>query len=112
MTSKSSASVQIQVLDSVRRRVFVAPIGTLFTLDAGAFSAFTFDPRSKTVTLTILPAPENAPNAAAAPRARIIATQTTDAVNGMIPTRSLRQDAGAWVLPFVSGKAIVTFAAR
>ena len=112
VTSKSSASVQVEVLDSVRRRVFVAPIGTLFTLDAGAFSAFTFDPRSKTVMLTILPAPENAPNAAAAPRARIVATQTTDAVNGMIPTRSLQQDAGAWVLPFVSGKAIVTFAAR
>ena len=112
VTSKSAASVQVEVLDSVRRRVFVAPIGTLFTLDAGAFSAFTFDPRSKAVTLTILPAPENAPNAAAATRARIIATQTTDAVNGMIPTRSLRQDAGAWVLPFVSGKAIVTFTAR
>ena len=112
VTSKSADSVQVQVLDSVRRRVFVAPIGTLFTLDAGAFSAFTFDLLSKAVTLTILPAPENAPSAAAAPRSRIIATQTTDAVNGMIPTRSLQQDAGAWVLPFVYGRATVTFTAR
>ena len=112
VTSKSSTSVQMQVLDSVRRRVFVAPIGTLFTLDAGAFSAFTFDLRSRAVTLTILPAPENATNAVAAPRARILVTQTTDAVDGMVPVRSLRRDAGAWIVPFTSGKATISFSAQ
>lgn len=112
LTKASSTSVQVQVLDSVRRRIFVAPTGTLFTLDAGAFSAFTFDPRSKSVTLTILPAPQNAANAASAPRARIVVSQTTNTVSNMVPTTTLQQDAGAWVAPFISGKAMVTFAAH
>ena len=112
VTSKSATSVQVQVLDSVRRRIFIASTGTLFTLDAGAFSAFTFNPRTNAVTVTVVPAPENAPNAASAPRARIVVTQTTDAVNSMTPSSTLQQDAGAWVVPFRSGKATVTFSAR
>lgn len=109
VTSASSMNVEVQVLDSVRRRIFIAPLGTLFTLDAGAFSAFTFNPRSKSVTLTILPVPQNAPNAAPAPRARIVVSQTASTASGLTPSKVLQNDAGAWVAPFSSGKATVTF---
>ncbi len=53
VTSTSSSSVQVQTLDSVRRRVFIAPFATLFTLDAGAFTEVEFDTPKKSITLSI-----------------------------------------------------------
>ncbi|KAL5530576.1 hypothetical protein ACEPAF_6834 [Sanghuangporus sanghuang] len=109
VTSHSGSSVHVQVRDSVRRRVFIASLRNLFTLDAGAFDEFIFDPENRRVTFTIFPSPNGIEDAAAAPRARIVVTQTkADAVN-MHPSVDLREDAGSWVVPFVSGVAEVTF---
>ncbi|THH07684.1 hypothetical protein EW145_g3219 [Phellinidium pouzarii] len=104
-----SSQVIVEVRDSVRRRVYVAPLRTLFALDAGAFDAFTFDPQTRAVTLTIVPAPSGVMGAAAAPRARVVVRQMSAAATSMHPSESLQEDAGAWVVPFSSGTATATF---
>lgn len=105
----STVSVEVQVLDSVRRRVYIASIGTLFTLDAGAFSGFTFNPRTQSVSLSIGPAAPSVKNVVNAPAARLVVTQMTSTINGMHPSADLEQDAGAWVIPFSQGQAMTTF---
>ncbi|KAI0828505.1 hypothetical protein BC628DRAFT_1316608 [Trametes gibbosa] len=105
----TSPTVKVQTLDSLRRRVFIAPIGAWLTLDAGAFSEVDLDLAKKSVKLTIAAATPGVPNAAPAPNARLVVQNT--ALNGLgllKPTSGLRQDAGAWVIPFKDGEASVT----
>lgn len=108
---KGSKAISVQVRESVRRRVFVAAIGTLFTLDAGAFESFTFDPTKKSVQLNITAAPRGAASAASAPMGRIVVTRTANVagVDNMRPSQALKQDAGAFVVPFSNGAATVIF---
>ncbi|CDO68984.1 hypothetical protein BN946_scf184777.g14 [Trametes cinnabarina] len=104
-------TVKVQTLDSLRRRVFIAPIGAWLTLDAGAFEEVDYDPAKKSATLTIVPAAPGVSSAAPASNARLVVTNTV--VNGLgvlKPTQKFEQDAGAWVIPFKSGKATVTLA--
>ncbi|KAI0748874.1 hypothetical protein C8Q74DRAFT_1212341 [Fomes fomentarius] len=108
--SSSATSVQVQTLDSVRRRVFVAPIGAWLTLDAGAFSEVAFDSAKRTVALTITPATSGISGAAAAPSARLVVQNTVNNGLGVLkPTTELREDAGAYVIPFKGGVASVSF---
>lgn len=106
----TSPTVQVQIRDTVRRRVFIAPLGQLFSLDAGAFIELVYDPAAKTVSFTITDVPGNAPNAASAPQGRLVVTQTAAlaGVHLVKPTKTLVQDAGAWVIPFTSGTGTVT----
>ncbi|KZV96750.1 hypothetical protein EXIGLDRAFT_670719 [Exidia glandulosa HHB12029] len=111
--TSTSPTVQVDVLDDGRRRVFIAPLGALFSLDAGAFTSLTFDPTKRTVALTIASRPTGAASAAAAPQGRLVVTQTASVsgVGTLAPTTSLRVDGGAFVVPFASnGSATVTFA--
>lgn len=104
----ASPTVQVQVRDSVRRRIFIAPISTMLTLDAGAFSAVAFNPSSHQVTVTIVAAPDGASGAASAPHGRLLVTQTSAAAGvALKPRTKLAQDAGAWVVPFKQGTATV-----
>lgn len=106
----TSPAVQVQIKDSVRRRVFIAPIGALLSLDAGAFSAVSYDPTAQTVTITISAVAEGTTGAASAPVGRLVVTQTA-AVGGvglLKPTTSLATDAGAFVIPFTNGVGTVT----
>ncbi|KAL1748509.1 hypothetical protein HDZ31DRAFT_79632 [Schizophyllum fasciatum] len=59
-------TVEVDVLDSSRRRVFVAPLGARFTADAGSFASVSFNPEARSVTLTLVPA---VGNGASAPQA-------------------------------------------
>ncbi len=107
--SASANTVVVNVKDSLRKRVFIAPLATKFTLDAGAFSQITFYPMAKSVTFTITAAPHGVPSAANAPQGRLLVTQTA-AVRGvhlLKPTSNLKIDAGAWVVPFTNGVATV-----
>lgn len=108
----TAPAVQVQPRDSLRRRVFVAPIAMLLTLDAGAFEAVTFDPSARTVTVTIAAAAPGASGAASAPEGRLVVTQTSTAAGGAVlkPSPTLTQDAGAWVVPFTNGVGTVTLA--
>ncbi|KAF8644248.1 hypothetical protein AX16_008603 [Volvariella volvacea WC 439] len=106
----TSPSVQVQVRDSIRRRVFIAPIGTLLTLDAGAFSLVSYNPNNRNVEITITAAAEGASNAATAPNGRLIIerTATISGVTLLRPSTTLSTDAGAYVVPFTSGTGRVT----
>ena len=101
--------VRVQARDSLRRRVFIAPLGAWLTLDAGAFDEFEFDPSAKTVALTIAAAVPGVEGAAPAPQARLVIQNTADNGLGVLkPTTSLSQDAGAFVIPFKNGVATIT----
>ncbi|PFH49825.1 hypothetical protein AMATHDRAFT_75995 [Amanita thiersii Skay4041] len=108
----TSPTVQVQVRDSVRRRVYVAPIGALLTLDAGAFSLAEYDPSAKTVTLTITPSSDGSSSAAAAPQGRLVVELPgrVSGVTNLRPTTSLATDAGAFVIPFSGGVGKVILA--
>lgn len=106
----TTPTIVVHPRDTLRRRVFIAPLATMFTLDAGAFSLVDFDPVKRSVTLTVTAAPEGASGAASAPQGRLVVTQTAEVsgVHLLKPNKSLKQDAGAWVVPFTKGSATVT----
>lgn len=108
--TSSGSIIVVHPRDTLRRRVFIAPLGTLFTLDAGSFSSVEFNTNSKQVTLTITAAPEGAPSAASAPTGRLVVTQTAQVSGvGLVkPTGNFNIDAGAFVIPFSNGRATVT----
>jgi hypothetical protein len=107
VVSSSSTSVVVQVRDSVRRRIFIAPIAALLTLDAGAFADITFNPSTKSAVVTIA---ESVGAGAAAPRGRLVIekTATISGVTILKPSTSLAVEAGAFTIPFTSGSATVT----
>ena len=109
----TSPAVQVQIRDSVRRRVFIAPIGALLTLDAGSFSTVSYNPSAKTVDVTISAVPEGVSGAASAPNGRLVITQTASVggVGVLKPTSNLSQDAGAYTIPLSGGIGKVTLSA-
>ncbi|EJD41740.1 hypothetical protein AURDEDRAFT_169168 [Auricularia subglabra TFB-10046 SS5] len=109
----TSPTVDVDILDDGRRRVFVAPLGALFALDAGAFVSASVNVSKRSVAFVIAVRPSTAPNAASAAQGRIVVTQTATVagVGKIAPTSSLSMDAGAYVVPLTSGSATVTFSA-
>ncbi|KAJ3877368.1 hypothetical protein F5051DRAFT_408742 [Lentinula edodes] len=106
----TSPAVQVQIKDSVRRRVFIAPLGALLSLDSGAFSTISYNPTAKTVTVTITPVADGTTGAASAPVGRLVIAQSAPVAGvGLLkPTSSLATDAGAFVIPFTNGVGTVT----
>jgi len=106
----TSPTVQVQIKDSIRRRVFIAPLGALLSLDAGAFSTVSYNPTARTVTVTITPVADSTTGAASAPNGRLVVSQTAAiaGVSLLKPTTSLATDAGAFVIPFTNGIGTVT----
>ncbi|THH32821.1 hypothetical protein EUX98_g1312 [Antrodiella citrinella] len=110
LSSSTSTIVVVTTKDTLRRRVFVGPLRTMFTLDAGVFSQVEFDSMKKSVVLTITAAPEGVSTAASAPKGRLVVTQTAvvPGVGLLKPSGKFEQDASAWVIPFTKGSATVT----
>jgi hypothetical protein len=108
----TSPTVNVQVRDPVRRRVFIAPIAALLSLDAGAFTSVNYDPSARTVAVTISAVADGASGAASAPRGRLVIEQraSLSGISILKPTTSLTVEAGAYVVPFNSGSATVTLA--
>lgn len=105
----TSPTVKVQTRDSVRRRVYIAPLGSMLTLDAGSFSVVEFDPQSKAVTLTVTAIPDGAVGAAPATSGRLTIQQkaTLAGVGSLKTPPALEEDAGAFVIPFTNGQAQV-----
>ncbi|KAH9486468.1 hypothetical protein JR316_0000533 [Psilocybe cubensis] len=105
----TSPTVKVQIRDSIRRRVYIAPIGCMLNLDAGAFSVVEFDPLSKAVTLAVTAAPDGAVEAATATQGRLTIQQKAILPGvGILKTPpALQEDAGAFVIPFTNGQAQV-----
>ncbi|KAF9056072.1 hypothetical protein BJ165DRAFT_1430646 [Panaeolus papilionaceus] len=108
--TSTSPTVQVQIRDSIRRRVFIAPIGSLLTLDAGAFSSVVFNPQTNSVEVSILATPENTSGAAAAPRAKLLVQQKAaiSGFSGLKPPSGMATEAGAVIVPFTDGQAKIT----
>lgn len=106
----TSPRIQVQPKDSLRKRVFIASLGQMFSLDAGVFSLVEYDAVARSVTLTITAAPDGVPDAASAPHGRLVVTQTASGpgVKLFAPTHKLARDAGAWTVPFTRGVGTVT----
>ncbi|KAJ7762308.1 hypothetical protein DFH07DRAFT_813874 [Mycena maculata] len=111
--SSTSPVVEVQIRDSVRRRVFIAPIAALLTLDAGAFSTVRYTPSTQTVAVTVTPVPDGATGAASAPNARLVISQTAmiSGVGVLTPTTTYPMDAGAIVMTYQNGVAQITLKA-
>ncbi|KAF9522350.1 hypothetical protein CPB83DRAFT_800710 [Crepidotus variabilis] len=109
----TSPVVQIQVLDSVRRRVFIAPIGALLTLDAGSFSVISYDPAAKTIEITVTAAVSGTSGAASASNGRLVIAQTANVggIGILKPTVNLSQEGGAYTIPLSGGTAKVVLSA-
>jgi hypothetical protein len=59
----TAGRVSVQVLDSLRKRVYIAPFGLYLTLDAGQFQKVELDTRTNDVHLTLAPATADTPRA-------------------------------------------------
>lgn len=109
-SSSNSDEVTVKTMDTLRRRIFIASFGTLLTLDAGAFSEISVDVSRKSFTVQVLPVADGAVDGASAPVGRLLVESTADiGVGSFKPSPGLDLDAGAYVVPFVKGKATVTF---
>ena len=104
-----SPTVKVQIRDSIRRRVYVAPLGTMLVLDAGAFSVVEFNPHDNSVALTVIAAADGASDAAAAPAGRLVIRQKAviPGVGVLQTPPALVQEAGAYIIPFTKGQGQV-----
>ncbi|KAJ7508462.1 hypothetical protein B0H11DRAFT_2304478, partial [Mycena galericulata] len=110
IVTSTSPAIKVQIRDAVRRRVFIAPIAALLTLDAGAFSTVSYTPGTRTVTVTVTPAPDGATGAASAPNAKLLLSQTAEisGVGVLKPTTTFPMEAGAIVMTYQDGVAQIT----
>jgi hypothetical protein len=90
--------VVVTPLDSMRRRVFIAPLGLWLNLDAGSFSSIEIDKKKRTVSVVLSPATPNVIEA----RLRV---EQTAKLKSFAPERSHKTERGAWVIKL---RAVVT----
>ncbi len=61
--TRTASRVAVQVLDSLRKRVYIAPLGLYLTLDAGQFQRVEINTRTNDVVVTLAPATADTPRA-------------------------------------------------
>lgn len=59
----AGGEVTVEPLDSIRRRVYIAPLGLYLTLDRGTFESVAMNPATHAVRVTLSPAAEYTPTA-------------------------------------------------
>ncbi|KAF8877962.1 hypothetical protein CPB85DRAFT_1443494 [Mucidula mucida] len=104
----TGTTIEVDVLDTGRRRVFIAPIATLLSLDAGAFTHVAYNPTNHHVTVTMASA---VGQGAAAANARLVVKQTVSGYGGvgtLAVTGTHTVNAGAVIIPFSGGQATAT----
>lgn len=94
--------VHVVVLDSSRKRLFIAPLGLWITLDAGRLDSVDFDLKTRTARLHLAAATGSVPVA----RLRLRQTTTPNAGTWTIPSKP-QIDAGANVIRLGSGETTV-----
>jgi hypothetical protein len=108
VTSVTGTSVSVSPRDTLRRRVYIAPLGALFTLDSGAFETVQYSTSDKGVTLSIVPSTGGASASAANGRLLVSQPAAVSGVGALAPSGSYSRDAGAYVIPLSNGRASVT----
>jgi hypothetical protein len=95
--------VRVQVLDSFRRRIYIAPFGLFLTLDAGQFESVDIEPRTGIVRVTLAPATTEIPQA----RLRIEQPAKLKDVGTYRPAAGLTMERGAYVVPLTTSPTTV-----
>jgi hypothetical protein len=90
--------VVVQTLDSIRRRIYIAPLGLYLTLDAGMFESVTIEPVSGRVRVTLAPADAYTPRALL----RVEQPARVAGVGTYRTAQSYQAERGALVVPLAS----------
>jgi hypothetical protein len=93
----------VQITDSLRKRVFIAPLGLYLTLDAGQFERVELDPATGRVTVALAPSTAHVRTA----RLRVERTARNMPARTWTPAGDLRQERGAYVIALGSGTTSV-----
>jgi hypothetical protein len=93
--TENGETIRVEPKDSMRQRLFVAPLGLWVTLDAGRIAAAKYDTKTGAVELTLDAAD------AWTPRALMHVEQTAklDGVATIAPERDFAKERGAYVVP-------------
>jgi len=94
--------VHVEPKDSMRQRLFVAPLGLWVTLNAGRIASATYDTKTGAVELTLDAADQWTPRALL----HVEQTAKVDGVGAIAPDGKLAKERGAYVVPL--GKQSVT----
>jgi hypothetical protein len=100
--------VAVQVTDSFRQRVYIAPYALFLTLDAGRFERVEIDPASGGVRVTLAAATQAEPRA----RLRLEQPARVAGVGAYAPTVSFASERGAFVVPLGANATVVELRAR
>ncbi len=101
--SVSGARITVDVVDSLRKRVYIAPLGLYLTLDAGQFERVEVDLRTQMVRVTLAPATPDSPRA----RVRVEQPSTPTGVGTFRVTGTFASERGAAVVPLTTKPAVV-----
>jgi hypothetical protein len=97
--------VNVQPLDSFRKRVYIAPLGLWLTLDAGTFERIAINERSDLVRVTLSRADRFTPNA----RLRVQQPARSAQVGRYAPRRKFVNERDAFTIPLGSSPASFDF---
>jgi hypothetical protein len=106
--STSGTRVAVQVTDSFRRRIYLAPRGLFLTLDAGQFERVEIDTRTGVVRVTLSPATAHVTSA----RLRIEQPATVTGVGVYQPAAKLAIERGAVVVELGAKPVVVELRAN
>jgi hypothetical protein len=96
--------VTVKVLDSFRRRIYIAPLGLYLTLDAGTLDSVAIHATTKAVRITLSPATSFTPNA----RLRIEQPAKITGVGTYSPaSRTFTPERGATVVPLKATATVI-----
>jgi hypothetical protein len=105
--SEAGGRITVQVTDSFRRRVYLAPYGLHLTLDAGRFQRVEIDPATGAVSVTLAPATGSTPRA----YLRVEQPAQLPGAGDYAPVSSFESERGAFVVPLGSSATVVALRA-
>jgi hypothetical protein len=100
--SEAGGRITVQVTDSFRRRVYLAPYGLYLTLDAGRFQRVEIDPATGAVSVTLAPATGSTPRA----YLRVEQPAQLPGAGDYAPVSSFESERGAFVVPLGSSATV------
>jgi len=104
----ASGWVTVEPLDSIRRRVYLAPLGLYLTLDRGTFEGVAINPTTRAVRITLSPAAELTPTALL----RVEQPAKLANIGGYAPVGTYSAERGGFVVPLGRTAATLDLRAR
>ena len=100
--------VTVEPRDSIRRRVYIAPLGLYVTLDCGTFERVALNPATGAVRVTLSPASSLTPRALL----RIDQPATVAGVGTYAIAGAYAAERGGWVIPLTAANTTVELTSR